>query len=146
MEKLKILIFAGSAREGNYTQHVAEFVRVQTAKRPNVTVQVVSPHSLQLQFKDEGEQAKPQYPELTQLVSEADAFIIVSPEYNHGYAGSLKYMLDLHLKEYIHKPVAMVGVSSQVSGGTRMIEALIGVYRELSLVATFNDVNFGSVK
>jgi NAD(P)H-dependent FMN reductase len=78
------------------------------------------------------------------LAARADGFIIVTPEYNHGYPGLLKHALDMNLEEYIHKPVALCGVSAGPFGGTRVIEALLPVMRELGLVTTFTDVNFGS--
>ena len=57
----------------------------------------------------------------------------------------LKHALDTNLEEYIHKAVALCGVSAGVIGGARVIENLLPVLRELGLVTTFNDVNFGSV-
>ena len=71
--------------------------------------------------------------------------MIVTPEYNHGYPGALKSVLDLLLKEYIHKAVALVGVSSGPWGGTRVIEACVPMVRELGLAVTFTDLNFPSV-
>jgi NAD(P)H-dependent FMN reductase len=71
---------------------------------------------------------------------------VVSPEYNHGYPGVLKSILDLLLKEYIHKSVAFVGVSAGPWGGTRVIEAMVQVVRELGLSATFTDLNFPFVQ
>jgi NAD(P)H-dependent FMN reductase len=38
--------------------------------------------------------------------------VIVTPEYNHGYPGLLKHVLDSNLKEYIHKAVGLCGVSA----------------------------------
>lgn len=141
---MKVLLFSGSARQGNYTQYVAEFVRQIAAKNPEWEVEVVSPKSLGLNFENEGTSAN--YPELRAKVAAADAFIVVSPEYNHAFSGSVKFMLDLNLKEYIHKPAMIVGVSMGSFGGARMIEALIGVFRELGLVATFTDVNVTDVQ
>ena len=76
----------------------------------------------------------------------ADGLVIVTPEYNHGYPGSLKSVLDLFLKEYIHKAVAFVGVSAGPWGGTRVIEACVPMVRELGLAVTFTDLNFPKVK
>ena len=56
---------------------------------------------------------------------ERDGLVVVTPEYNHGYPGVLKSVLDLLLKEYIHKAVAFVGVSAGPWGGTRVIEAMV---------------------
>jgi NAD(P)H-dependent FMN reductase len=71
--------------------------------------------------------------------------IIVAPEYNHGYPGMLKHALDSNLKEYIHKPVGLCGVSAGGFGGTRVVESLLPVMRELGLVSIFWDVNVSSV-
>ena len=79
-------------------------------------------------------------------VMRADALVIVTPEYNHGYPGLLKHALDTNLKEYIHKAVGIVGLSAGPWGGTRAIENLLPVMRELGLVTIFWDVNFSSVR
>lgn len=76
----------------------------------------------------------------------ADALVLVVPEYNHGYPGLLKHVLDTNLKEYIHKAVGICGVSTGRLGGTRVIENLLPVLRELGLVTIFWDGNFSSVQ
>jgi NAD(P)H-dependent FMN reductase len=57
----------------------------------------------------------------------------------------LKHALDTNLKEYIHKAVGIVGVSSGSFGGSRVIENMLPVMRELGLVTIFWDVNFPKV-
>jgi NAD(P)H-dependent FMN reductase len=79
-------------------------------------------------------------------MNKADALVVVSPEYNHGYSGLLKHVLDSCLKEYIHKAVGIVGVSAGPFGGTRVIQNLLPVMREIGLVTIFWDVNFSSVQ
>jgi hypothetical protein len=74
----------------------------------------------------------------------ADGLAIVVPEYNHGYPGILKHVLDSNLKEYIHKPVGLCGVSAGGFGGTRVVESLLPVMRELGMVSIFWDVNVSS--
>ena len=54
----------------------------------------------------------------------SDGFIIVSPEYNHGYPGELKMLLNMLFSQYAHKPVGICRVSSGAWGGTRMVEQL----------------------
>jgi len=76
----------------------------------------------------------------------ADGLVIVAPEYNHGYSGLLKHVLDSCLKEYIHKAVGIVGVSAGPFGGSRVVENLLPVMRELGLVTIFWDVNFSAVQ
>ena len=79
-------------------------------------------------------------------IMRADGLIIVAPEYNHGYPGLLKHVLDTNLKEYVHKAAGVVGVSAGVFGGARVIQNLIPVLRELGLVTIFWDVNFTTVR
>ena len=56
----------------------------------------------------------------------------------------MKHVLDTNLKEYIHKAVGVCGVSAGTFGGTRVIENLLPVLRELGLVTIFWDANFSS--
>lgn len=140
----KVLIYQGSARKDNYSQHVANFVSKVSNERPDIEAEIVTPQSVSISFDDEGQGARPEA--LEKLAESADAFILIVPEYNHGYSASLKYLLDLNLKKYIHKPVAMVGVSSGPWGGVRALENLVPVLRELGLVTTFGDVNVTNVK
>jgi NAD(P)H-dependent FMN reductase len=68
----------------------------------------------------------PQPPEVAAFVADmarADGFVIVSPEYNHGYPGTLKNLLDALFDEWNRKPFGLVGVGG-VSGGLRMMEQL----------------------
>ncbi|HJY81495.1 MAG TPA: NADPH-dependent FMN reductase, partial [Candidatus Binatia bacterium] len=80
------------------------------------------------------------------LMMRADALVLVVPEYNHGYPGLLKHVLDTNLKEYIHKAVGICGVSAGGFGGTRVIQNLLPVMRELGLVTIFWDGNFSNVR
>ena len=58
----------------------------------------------------------------------------------------LKHLIDSNLKEYIHKAVGICGVSSGNFGGTRVIQNLLPVMREVGLVTIFWDGNFSNVK
>jgi len=69
------------------------------------------------------ERAKP----WREVATNADGFVVVFPEYNHGYPGELKLLWDMAYDEYKGKPVAMVGVSAGGLGGTRGIENFIPV-------------------
>ena len=93
---------------------------------------------------DAGETMKD--PEFAKKMTRADGLAIVTPEYNHGYPGLLKHALDMCLDEYIHKVVGFVGVSAGPFGGSRVIEQLVPVVRELGLAVTFTDVNFSKVR
>lgn len=57
-------------------------------------------------------------------IAAADGLVIVAPEYNHGYPGELKLLLDSEYEAYARKPVGIVGVSVGRLGGARMVEQL----------------------
>jgi NAD(P)H-dependent FMN reductase len=116
----------------------------EVAKRPGVETELIDITALPLPIDDAGEAIK--NPDFAGKMDRADALVIVSPEYNHGYPGLLKHVLDSCLKEYIHKAVGLVGVSAGPFGGTRVIQNLLPVMRELGLVTIFWDVNFSSVQ
>jgi NAD(P)H-dependent FMN reductase len=97
-----------------------------------------------LPVTDAGESIKD--PGFSATVDRADGLVIVAPEYNHGYPGLLKHALDTNLSEYVHKAVGICGVSAGSFGGTRVIQNLLPVMRELGLVTIFWDVNFCSVQ
>ncbi len=78
-------------------------------------------------------------------MTKADALIIVTPEYNHGYPGELKLVLDQLYDEYRRKPVAFCGLSISLLGGGRAIEQLRLVAVELQMVPIRNAVYFPNV-
>lgn len=142
-EPLKIALLIGTSRQGNYTQYIANFVEQFLANQPNIEVKVISSSNTTISFADEGPQAAPT--DLVEKLNWADAFYIVSPEYNHGYPATLKYLLDLNLKAYRHKAVTVVGVSDGPFGGVRMIESLLSVLRTLGLHSCRSDVAISNV-
>src|SRR5436190_12191930 len=141
---LVIPVILGTPRKGRSSEHVANFVAAQVAARPDAGTELIDVRALSLPAADEGEAIKD--PAFSATMMRADALILVVPEYNHGYPGMLKHALDSNLKEYIHKAVGIVGVSAGPWGGTRVIENLLPVMRELGLVTIFWDVNFSSVQ
>jgi NAD(P)H-dependent FMN reductase len=113
-------------------------------KRTGVDTELIDIRNIPIAFDDAGEAIKD--PAFSATVARADGLVIVTPEYNHGYPGLLKHALDSNLKEYIHKAVGVCGVSAGGFGGTRVIENLLPVLRELGLVAIFWDGNFSNVQ
>jgi NAD(P)H-dependent FMN reductase len=83
---------------------------------------------------------------LAEKINKANALIIVSPEYNHGYPGELKMMLDLLYKEYAQKPVGFCGVSAGGLGGARVVEQLRLVSIELHMIPIREAIYFSSVQ
>jgi NAD(P)H-dependent FMN reductase len=141
---LFIPVILGTTRMGRMSLHAAELVRRELAGRAGVETELIDIGTLPLPVDDAGEAIK--HAPFSAKMDRADALIVVSPEYNHGYCGLLKHVLDSCLKEYIHKAVGLVGVSAGPFGGTRVIENLLPVMRELGLVTIFWDVNFSNVQ
>ncbi|HYH85125.1 MAG TPA: NADPH-dependent FMN reductase [Pyrinomonadaceae bacterium] len=141
---LFIPVILGTTRQGRMSEHVARFVFGELSKRKNVESELIDIRDLSFPTSDAGEGIKDS--KFSETVARADALLLVVPEYNHGYPGLLKHALDTNLKEYIHKAVGICGVSAGPFGGTRVIENLLPVMRELGLVTIFWDGNFSSVQ
>ena len=139
---LFIPVILGTTREGRASEHAARFMLGEVEKLAGVETELVDIRELRLPFEDEAGGIK--HEGFSKLCERADAYVIVAPEYNHGYPGSLKHALDTNLKEYVHKAVGLCGVSAGGFGGTRVVEQLVQVVRELGMVATFFDMNFSS--
>jgi NAD(P)H-dependent FMN reductase len=141
---LFIPVILGTPRQGRLSEHAAQLMHAEVAKRAGVESALIDVARLPIPVDDAGEAAKD--PAFSEQMNRADALVLVVPEYNHGYPGLLKHVLDTNLAEYIHKAVGIVGVSAGVFGGTRVIQNLIPVMRELGLVTIFWDVNFTTVQ
>lgn len=146
MEKVYLPVLLGTNRKQRESVHVAHWLLKEIEKRDDIATKLFDTTDFALPQDDYGTEISHLFPEWRDNVIKADGLIIVAPEYNHGYPGVLKSVLDLLLKEYIHKAVGLVGVSAQVSGGTRVIEALLHPMRELGLAVTFTDLNFPRVQ
>lgn len=141
---LFIPVILGTVRSGRMSERAAHLVTEEIGKRAGVETELIDIAKLPLPTHDAGEAIK--HAEFASKMERADAIVIVSPEYNHGYCGLLKHVLDSCLQEYIHKAVGIVGVSAGPFGGSRVIQNLLPVMRELGLVTIFWDVNFSSVQ
>ena len=141
---LFIPVILGTVRKGRASENVARFVFEQVKQREGVETELVDICELKLPGDDAGEQIK--HKRFSEICERADGLVLVVPEYNHGYPGMLKHVLDSNLKEYIHKAVGICGVSAGGFGGTRVIQSLLPVLRELGLVTIFWDGNFSGAQ
>jgi NAD(P)H-dependent FMN reductase len=146
MEKLFIPLILGTPRKNRESENVARWVLSKMTERDDIEAQFFDVCDFELPHGEYGTEIKDHFPEWRDAITKADGLVVVTPEYNHGYPGSLKSVLDLLLREYVHKAVAFVGVSAGPWGGTRGIEACVPMVRELGLAVTFTDLNFPSVK
>ena len=146
MDKLLLPVLLGTNRKNRNSLHPARWLVGEMEKREDIRTRLFDVSEFELPYDDYGQGLKDQFPEWRDAIIQADGLVIVSPEYNHGYPGSLKAVLDLLLREYVHKAVAFVGVSAGPWGGTRVIESMVPMVRELGLAVTFSDLNFPKVQ
>src|ERR1043165_4308197 len=139
-----IPVILGTVRKGRASENVAKFVYEQLKKREGIETELIDIRELHFPGDDAGEQIKDT--RFSATCERADGLVIVIPEYNRGYPGMLKHVLDSNLKEYIHKAVGICGVSAGGFGGTRVVENLLPVLRELGLVTIFWDGNFSGAQ
>ncbi len=141
MEKLNLAIVLGTKRNNNKSHFVAKHIKKVAEESGDWSVEYVDPATLELPYDGNDDEAKD--PRYTKIVKWAEAFMFVTPEYNHSYPGTLKRLIDSELNSYIHKPVSVAGVSSGRFAGVRAVAALAEVVRELGLSMTFTDILVG---
>lgn len=140
MQNFNLAVLGGTTREKRESIKAAHYIAGLAAQRDNVSVTFVDPKDFN--FPGDGNDPEGKDPRYSSIVEKADAFFIVTPEYNHSFPGSLKRMLDSELQLYNHKPVAFAGASDGNWGGVRAVESLLTAVRETGLVAMSWDVYF----
>jgi NAD(P)H-dependent FMN reductase len=135
---LNVLVILGSVRRGRMSERVATFVMARLAAAGNITADLVDLAVLDLPIMEERlgriDPPPPGVAELGAKIRAADAMIIVSPEYNHGYPGVLKNTLDYFYAEYKRTPVALVTVSNGGHGGVNAWAQLVTVMVQLGAI------------
>ena len=143
-ETITIAVLAGTTRVQRRSIKAAHYVADFGRKLPGVEIIFVDP--TEFHFEGDGNDPEGKDPRYTEITARADAFFVVTPEYNHSFPGSLKRMLDSELANYNHKPIALAGVSDGNWGGTRAVESLVPAVRETGLVVMSWDVFFPRVQ
>jgi NAD(P)H-dependent FMN reductase len=143
-ETIVLAVLEGTTRERRESIKASRYIADFAARQPGVEVVFVDPKDFD--FPGDGNDPEGKDPRYTAITQRADAFFIVTPEYNHAFPGSLKRMLDSELETYNHKPVAFAGVSNGGWGGTRAVEALVPAVRETGMVVMSWDVFFPRVQ
>jgi len=139
-----IAVLAGTVRPHRQSIKAAQYVADIGHTYSGVEIIFVDPN--EFHFPNDGNDPENKDPRYTKITAQADAFFIVTPEYNHGYPGTLKRMLDSEFANYKHKPVAMAGVSNGPWGGVRVCEALLPVLHRTGMVIIQPEVYFPRVQ
>lgn len=143
-----IKVIAGSTREGRFSDKVAAWIAEGIKKREEgIAVEVLDLRNYAMPFFNEP--MSPSFKQepykneavarFTKKIAEGDAFVIITPEYNHGTSGVLKNALDWVYQEWNNKPVAFVSYGSV--GGARAVEQLRLNAIELQMAPIRNSVH-----
>lgn len=137
---LNLALIYGSTREGRFCDTVANWTREQIVRRSEFALDVIDPDALDLPRRHERNDGK-SVTALRQRIDRADAFVVVTPEYNHGYPAPLKFLIDSVYHGWRAKPVAFVSYGG-MTGGLRAVEQLRQVFAELHAVTVRDTVSF----
>ncbi|HYB18365.1 MAG TPA: NAD(P)H-dependent oxidoreductase, partial [Streptosporangiaceae bacterium] len=148
----KVLVIVGSTRPGRAADLVLPWVIARARAHDGFDTEVADLRDWPLPIFAEhagtiGDLSDPTYSEpivqaWNKKVKQADAFIVVTPEYNHSIPGGLKNAIDSVWLSFgfRNKPVAAVGYSGSIGGGMRAIEHLAHVFIEVEAVPLRNTV------
>lgn len=150
---LNIPVILGSVREGRKSEAAAKYL-VEKIKAAGHETQLVDFKELPLPFFDspllpvqlKGKYPYPNVQKWSEIAYKANGFVIIAPEYNHGYSAVLKNALDWLYLEFDHKPVGLVGASSGTIAGARAIEQLRPIMENFSMFAIRETIGFAIVQ
>jgi len=138
--KLRLAVIYGSTRPERLCDKVATWSAHQISARPEFALDLIDPAASQAKGANQsGDSFDADW--LRQHIGEADAFLVVTPEYNHGYPAALKSLIDSVGSEWHAKPAAFVSYGG-ISGGIRAAEQLRQVFAEMHVVTIRDSVTF----
>lgn len=141
---LRVAVIIGSNREGRFGPTAARWFASHAQRRGDLTVDLVdlaeTPLPTAITSRPSTEVARA-LGGLTGRLDLADAFVVVTPEYNHSYPASLKAAIDWHSTQWQAKPIGFVSYGG-LSGGLRAVEHLRQVFAELHAVTVRETVSF----
>lgn len=134
---IKIAIILGSTRPNRAGEAVARWAFDNAQKRNDAQFELIDLKDFNLPLLDEpvppsmGQYSKPHTKAWAEKIAPFDAFVFVTPEYNHGTSGALKNAIDYLYREWNNKAAGFVGYGS--AGGVRAVESLRLVMGELQI-------------
>lgn len=141
-ETVNLAVIYGSAREGRFCDTVANWALDILKKDGDLSLDTIDPAVLDLPSRHVGDQ-HPGISEMHTVLTKADAFIVITPEYNHSFTGELKLLIDAAKSQWRRKPLAFVSYGG-MSGGLRAVEQLRLVFAELHVVTMRDVVSFAN--
>ncbi|MGK5628801.1 NADPH-dependent FMN reductase [Streptomyces sp. URMC 123] len=139
----RLAVITGSVREGRFAPTVTDWFAEEARTHGHFEVDVIDLAEVELPYAL-GEQRPEGLAAVGARLAAADAFVMVTPEYNHAYPASLKHLIDWHYAEWQAKPVGFVSYGG-LAGGLRAVEALRPVLNELHAAPIRDVVSFHGV-
>ncbi|MFF3752515.1 NADPH-dependent FMN reductase [Streptomyces sp. NPDC002018] len=142
---LKIGVLIGSVRTGRFADKISQWFISEIGQRDDMEIHVIDlsepalVDELKLTLDPSG--APDGAPRLAQRIGGLDGYVVITPEYNHGYPASLKLAIDYVYSEWRAKPVGFVSYGG-MAGGSRAVEQLRQVFAELHAVTLRDTVSF----
>ena len=136
---IKVKVIIGSTRQNRFSEKPAAWIFEEAKKLEGVEIELLDLRDYEMPFFDSpmspsmagGKYSNEIVKKWAGKINEADAFIVVSPEYNHGYPAVLKNAMDVIYPEWNRKPVGFVSYGGAM--GARVIEQLRQVAVELQM-------------
>ena len=135
---MRIQVILGSTRERRFSARAGAWVADRLAQRGDMEVETVDLRDHPLPFFEgvspihtKRDYPSPEVARFGRTIDRADGFVIVTPEYNHGYSAVLKNAIDFTYVEWRRKPVAFVAWGNV--GGARAVEQLRQVLVEIEM-------------
>lgn len=134
---INVAIIVGSTRPGRKADSVAKWVYDLASTRTDATYEIVDIADYDLPLLDEpitpsqGKYSKDHTKKWSAKIDTFDAFVFVTPEYNHSTSGALKNAIDFLYREWKDKAAGFVSYGS--AGGTRAVEHLRLIMAELQI-------------
>lgn len=144
---LRLAVITASVRHGRFGPKVADWFTGHARQREDLEVDVLdlAEHDLPLALSQEPSAAtREALSAVSPRLARADAFVVVTPEYNHSFPASLKNLIDWHYTQWQAKPVGFVSYGG-LAGGLRAVEQLRPVFAELHAVTVRDAVSFHTV-
>ncbi|MFJ5259601.1 NADPH-dependent FMN reductase [Streptomyces sp. NPDC088387] len=139
---LNVTVVVGSNRHGRFGPVVAEWLLDLIRAREDLTADVVDVADIDLPTSmNRTAEATAALADVSPRLASADAFVVLTPEYNHSFPAGLKNLIDWHFTEWQAKPVALVSYGG-LAGGLRAVEQLRQVFAELHAVTIRDTVSF----
>ena len=132
--KRRVVVISSSVRDGRMSPTIADWVSAPLGSIEGIDVDLIDLAKITLPDDSQLYPGGGPRTEVADRIEAAEAFVFVTPEYNHSYPASLKRLIDWHYTQWMFKPATIVAYG--VHGGHASIEHLRGVLSELNMVTT----------